>query len=112
MSPLPDYSHSDVAQFFRGLGFKYSWDFCAKDDLKWHEIRDADGELLAQFEIGIPVKQIVEDLVAEEDVLQTYFVGAHSDDLMSLAEYVRKALKACPELMPASGTFPSAESPK
>jgi len=100
MNPLTDYSQSDVAQFFRGLGFKYSWDFCAKDNLKWHEIRDADGELLAQFEMGIPVKTIVEDLIDIREVETDYFVGGWIGSIQSLSNRVYKAVQACPELMP------------
>ena len=110
MSPLTDYSQSDVAQFFRGLGFKYSWDFCAKDNLKWHEIRDADGELLMQVQMGIPVSTVVRDLIDEKDVYQQYFVGGWEDSIKSLADTVRKSLKVCPELMPRIS--PSADSPK
>jgi len=112
MNPLADYSQSDVAQFFRGLGFKYSWDFCAKDNLKWHEIRDADGELMMQVQMGVPVSTVVQDLIDERDVYQKYFVGGWEDSIKSLADTVRKALKACPELMPSSGISPSADSPK
>ena len=112
MNPLTDYSQSDVAQFFRGLGFKYSWDFCVKDDLKWHEIRDAEGELLMQVQMGASLHQIVDDLLSKDWVVTEYFVGATEESLNRLADTVRKAVKACPELMPSSGISPSADSPK
>ena len=53
---------NEVVAFFESLGYTVDWDFRGGTDPSWHEIRD-EGELVCQIDSGIPLSDILEDLL-------------------------------------------------
>ena len=53
---------NEVVAFFESLGYAVGWDFRGGTDPSWHEIRD-EGELVCQIDSGIPLSDILEDLL-------------------------------------------------
>lgn len=96
MNPLDNNTNSDVAKFFKNLGYEYSWDFSKRDGLHWHEIYEGN-RLILQVEM-VPLKQIVEDMAIEEEIEVDYFLaGEDTEAYIRLCKTVREYVKENPE---------------
>ena len=73
MNPLNDNNDSDVAKYFKNLGYEYSWDYSRRDHLSWHEIYKGN-ELIIQVEM-VPLKDIVRDMYIVEEIKTKYFLA-------------------------------------
>lgn len=75
----------DIADFFTALGYKYGWDTCGGK--AYHEITTQDNEIVMQFDEGIPLTAIVEDL----------FCLKEGREPSSPYDYVMNAALGCPK---------------
>ena len=62
MNPLTEV-HDEFTALFESLGYKVSWDFNKGSGTSWYEIMDDRG-LVCQIDMGVPLADIVEDLVS------------------------------------------------
>ena len=51
----------EFANFFRGLGLDVDWDFSARENRRWYEMR-LGGALVMQVDMGVPLAHVLEDL--------------------------------------------------
>ena len=50
----------EVSDYFRGLGFRVTWDYDKRDKLHWYEIYD-ETKMLVQIDFGVPLNCLLED---------------------------------------------------
>ena len=62
MNPLTEVKN-EVTAYFEALGYETTWDFKRSTGEHWHEICDDEG-LVAQIDMGVPLTDIVEDVIA------------------------------------------------
>lgn len=91
LSPLDSNKECAIATFFRKRGYEYSWDFSKHDGLHWHEIYDGDN-MVMQVEMGIPLKQLKNDLLNADDFTAVgYFLAVKNHDaLEKLCDAIRR----------------------
>jgi hypothetical protein len=61
MNPLQEVK-DNVTEYFSGLGYQVTWDFSRRTGEEWYEIME-DDELVAQIDKGVPLADIIEDLL-------------------------------------------------
>jgi hypothetical protein len=57
----PEPKKNEIVEYFEGLGYKVDYDYSQRLGESWHEICDDKG-LIAQIDIGVPLKDILQDL--------------------------------------------------
>lgn len=57
-------NNKEVIDFFKKLGYRMGWDFNRARGQEWHELYDENGYLVAQIDMGVPLKYIVEDMIS------------------------------------------------
>lgn len=100
MHPLEDNKNCDFAKFFKRLGYTYSWDFSKTDGARWHELYDKEDELIFQCEMGIPLKQVVDDLCVIEEIQLDYVIASKNQEVYDrFCARVREFMKRNPNCL-------------
>jgi len=53
----------DVVAYFTRLGYKVSWDMNTREGIRWHEIIDADNNVVAQVTHEVSLAALHEDMI-------------------------------------------------
>ena len=75
-------SECEFAQFFKKLGYTYSWDFSVSEGLCWHELYK-DGKLMMQAEMDIPIHKIVFEILTDpkDETPLEFFLAVSAESL-------------------------------
>lgn len=90
MNPLDKNDDNPVAQYFKNLGFEYSWDFSSADGAHWHEVYDK-GKLLLQIEM-VPLNEIIDSFMDREDKSdgKCFFIAGPEEDYQIVLNKVKE----------------------
>ncbi len=89
MNPLDKNDECDFAKYFKELGYGYAWDFSRRDGLYWHELYDSENNLVLQVDMSVPLKRIIADMCAVEEVDNEYFLAGEPDGYKEICNLVR-----------------------
>lgn len=88
IAPLSDNEDCEFAQFFKQLGYRYSWDFSKYDGVHWHELYSKD-VLVFQCDMDVPLERVVADIIVEEDFDCGYFIAGDHKTYPAFCNKVR-----------------------
>lgn len=62
--PKVERKDAGVQEYFEILGYRVGWDQNYRRGQSWYELYDEDDHLVAQIDMGFPLADIIEDMIA------------------------------------------------